>query len=235
MMKLIQISEGHSLYRYDLQQPPEEWKGEFHSCEYQYACNDEIIYKNQASLYFFFENKDITIRTAHKAIDTHSKDGFWLTTATVTGTIRLLDLRGGSTLAMLNTLLCTYPNIFNTRLTTSGKPDSSELSTLQPLFEYVMRHAQNNEEYYSKWLELHKPFIAPGYPYSLLGQILCDFNNGPKFKTVLEELGVDGFIFDECYGGSTVCLLSPDKLVPPKNIYFDRKELLDWLKRIYLE
>lgn len=228
------ISEGFSLYRYDLTEPPTMWDNSYHSLEYYTKPNGEKTSKNQAGLLFFYDSESTTIKTAELAMKRHNKTEFWLTTASVIKHLRLLDLRGGATLVILNNLYVNGIDVFRSSLTTTGLKDSDQLRTLESLYYYLMQNVMGGEDYNDKWLRLHEPFIYPGSPYSLLGQRLTDYDNGKVFKSLLLANNYDGYIFDESFGASTLCISDSTKLSAPESIKFDSPRLLEWNKSYYL-
>lgn len=234
MNKGILISEENTLYRYDLTEPPKAWDPTYRSVEYMGNDKVEILSKNQAGLLFFYDSESTTIKTAELAMKRHNKTEFWLATASVIKPLRLLDLRGGATLVILNNLYVNGIDVFRSSLTTTGLKDSDQLRTLESLYYYLMQNVMGGEDYNDTWLRLHEPFIYPGSPYSLLGQRLTDYENGEVFKSLLLANKYDGYIFDESFGASTLCLTSSTKLSAPESTKFDRSRLLEWNKSYYL-
>ena len=47
------------------------------------------------------------------------------------------------------------------------------------------------------------------------GQLLTDFNNGDKFKELLQHNGYEGYSFMETYSSITYCIWNSDKLSKP--------------------
>ncbi|HBN62620.1 MAG TPA: hypothetical protein DD424_01810 [Porphyromonadaceae bacterium] len=234
MSTSISIPAGTTFYRYDLSETPSIWNGSYHSIEYSTKEGIENIHKNQCGLLFFYETESTTIKTAERALERHNKTEFWLTTAYVDKPLQLLDLRGGATLVILNNLYVNGIDVFNSPLTITGLKDSIPLKVLEPLYYYLMQSAVGGKEYNDKWFQLHEPFIFPGSPYSLLGQRLTDYENGEVFKSLLIEKKYDGYIFDESFGASTICLMDSTKLSTPESIRFDKPRLFEWNKSYYL-
>ena len=236
MDKLYKLTET-KLFRYDLMCPPPAWSNDFHSVEYSKDKKGETKYKNTAGLFFFFDNKKTAMFTADMAMGRLGKAEFWLTSTTTKEEANLLDLRGGATLAMMNSLRCAGIDIFNQNMTVSGmEDDTTPLSSLGTLFFCVIdSNVPNNEDYHKAYLDLHKPFICPGNPFSLLGQRLTDYENGSIFKKLLKEKNYDGYIFDESFGGSTICLLNAEKLTNPICEEYNCKRRLEWKRKYYRE
>lgn len=232
--KLIKIPAEFKLFRYDLAEPPVLWDSDYHSLEYTIADNKEVIHKNQAGLLFLFDSESTTIKTAELAMSHHNKTEFWLTTASVTKPLRLLDLRGGATLVIFNNLNVSGIDVFKSSLTIDGLKGSIPLADLEPLYDCVMQNIVGWDEYRDKWMQLHEPFIYPGSPYSVLGQRLTDFENGGIFKSLLCAKEFDGYIFDESLGASTVCLFDSNNLSAPESTKFDKPRLFVWNKNYYL-
>ena len=228
------ISPRQQVVRYDLQQPPMTWDQEYHSCEYTLNENEEIVHKNQSGLLFFYDSESTTIKTAEQAMKSHDKTEFWLTTAFVNNPIRLLDLRGGATLVIFNNLFVNGIDVFNSPLTITGLKDSVPLKAIESIYFDLMQNVIDSDDYNKKWMQLHEPFIYPGSPYSLLGQRLTDFENGEVFKSLLIANKYDGYIFDESFGASTVCLMDSTKLSEPERTKFDKQRLFEWNKNFYL-
>lgn len=63
------------------------------------------------------------------------------------------------------------------------------------------------------------------YPFTLLGQLLTDYDNGREFKKVLVAMKLDGYIFDETLDANTICLLNSEKLSPPQYEFINNQEL----------
>lgn len=229
------ISINTCLYRYDLTESPDIWDYSYHSWEYSVNISGTVSYKNQAGLLFFFESENVTIKTAEQALRRYGINEFWITKTFVNKTIELLDLRGGETLVILNNLVNKGIDVFNANLTVNGLQDSVLLKSLKILYDYLMQTGEGGEEYKEKWLKLHEPFIYPRCPYGLLGQRLTDFNNGEVFKTLLLSKGFQGYIFDESYGGSTICLFSHNFISKPIKDKFDFEKLFEWNKKYYLQ
>lgn len=234
MKQKLRIEKNTTFYRYDLVEPPMVWTSDYHSLEYAVADSGDISYKNQSGLLFFYDSESTTIKTAERALERHNKTEFWLTTAYVDKPLQFLDLRGGATLVILNNLYVNGIDVFNSPLSLTGLPESAPLKSLEPLYYHLMQNAVGGEDYNDKWLRLHEPFIYPGSPYSLLGQRLTDFENGEVFKSLLLENKYDGYIFDESFGASTICLMDSTKLSKPESTKFDKQRLFDWNKSYYL-
>lgn len=228
------IKPQRIIFRYDLQEPPKNWDSDYHSLEYILDNCGEISHKNQANLLFFFDSEIAAIKTAEQALRRYKKEEFWLTKSVVNEPLALLDLRGGATLVILNNLYVNGIDVFNSPLTLTGLPESAPLKSLEPLYYHLMQNVIGGEEYNYKWLRLHEPFIYPGSPYSLLGQRLTDFENGEAFKSLLLENKYDGYIFDESFGASTICLMDSTKLSTPESSKFDKQRLFDRNKSYYL-
>ena len=234
MNRSMNFPAGTNFYRYDLLEPPKIWDRSYHSMEYSINGADEILYKNQSGSLFFYNSESTTIKTAEIAMKRRNKTEFWLTTAYVAKSIRLLDLRGGATLVILNNLFVNGIDVFNSPLSITGLPESAPLKSLEPLYYYLMQNAIGGEEYNDNWLQMHEPFIYPGSPYSLLGQRLTDYENGEVFKSLLLAKKYDGYIFDESFGASTICLTDSTKLSAPESTKFDKARLFEWNKSYYL-
>ena len=236
MDKLYKLPET-KLFRYDLKCPPPAWSNDFYSVEYSKDNKGETKYKNNAGLFFFFENKNAAMLTAEKAMNRFWGSKIWLTSTTTKEEANLLDLRGGATLAMMNLLWCADIDIFNQNMTVSGMgDDTTSLSCLETLFFRVIdSNVPNDEDYHKAYLDLHKPFVCPGNPFSLLGQRLTDYENGSIFKQLLKEKNYDGYIFDESFGGSTICLLNAEKLTNPICEEYNRKRMSEWKRKYYQE
>lgn len=234
MNQELRIEKNTTFYRYDLVEPLLTWDPSYHNLEYMIGNIGNGIGKNQAGLLFFYESDITTIKTAELAMSRNNKTEFWLTIAHVAKPLHLLDLRGGETLVILNNLFVNGIDVFNSPLSLTGLPESAPLKSLEPLYYYLMQNAVGGEDYNDKWLRLHEPFIYPGSPYSLLGQRLTDFENGEVFKSLLLENKYDGYIFDESFGASTICLMDSTKLSKPESTKFDKQRLFDWNRSYYL-
>lgn len=217
------------LYRYDLNKPPKEWDIEHKNPEY--IINGKS--KNVADLFFFFENKFVTYMTADKAMSNKYTE-FWLTKTKIKESLNLLDLRGGGTIAMLNTLFYNGINIFVDDMYIQNCNEEIKFSDLKEDFDYFMsdfRFEYNLVKIQASFNRVNSYFIAPGCPFSLLGQILTDGDNGIVFKQKLIKAGYDGYIFDESLDGSTICLINTDKLSSPQVECIDKAQLFKYKKR----
>ena len=84
--------------------------------------------------FFFFDSEYTAIKTAEIALKKTCQDSFWLTHAKIICPIRLLDLRGGSTYVILNTLYCEGLDIFDSSMTIYALHGSSKFKTVKHIF-----------------------------------------------------------------------------------------------------
>lgn len=232
-LNIIILEKGDSLYRYDL--------GDCHPVEWS-ICHPNPEYltkqygpKNQIGAFFFFDKEITAKQVLSQAVVNQKKKGInysrgTITSCDVTDTIVLLDLETGLSdcsdiinfLYELDMNVISY-EFYNYR---KGQPlgqlteSLSNLKSDQPSIKLAVDHMINE-------------FFCSCPPY--LGQLLTDFKNGIAFKALLEMQGYEGYVFMEQFSSNTYCLLSSDKISPPRHQIIDidtNMEIQDLIRSI---
>jgi len=210
IMGIALIKKGEILYRYDLIKPPTELSDEYRSIEYDSQKFGKC--KNMANLYFFFSNEEGTHNTAKVAMKKCNKDKYWITKVEILSNLLLLDLsKKGTAYLMLLELYENNIDVLNDNFKYNVAGNSFYLSDLYKTFE---RSLEISDEKVALIDEINAKLDCPQYlgRFSYLGQILTDFENGFRFKNILEQKQYDGYVFSESVGVDTVCLINKDAL-----------------------
>lgn len=223
-MKKYILGKDKSLYRYDLVEPPKQWDDNYRNNQYLDINN---ISKNLTGFYYFFDNKETAILTGDSSIKDQNRD-VWITSTHPIRDLLLLDLRGGSTLVMLNILQILDPNFFNRGFTINGKQNDTKIKTLEREIDNILIQDQPRDILENSFSKICYPFLEKGRAYSLLGQYLSDYENGNILKEILIEESLDGYIFDECDSSSTICLIDHKNLVCPITEKYNKETILNW-------
>jgi hypothetical protein len=223
------INPEKLLYRYDLKQPPKDWSTDFKNPEYVYPDRGE---KNQVGAFFFFDSFQCAKNTALYAFRKYNDkryDGIWITKCTIKEPIKLLDLRDSIVcLELLAAFDKAEYNILCDELKTwNGIPFSKLISVIQPIEDIVLLNSnwdnnQESEQLVQKAImEMQKILNIENCHIGLLLQLLTDFSNGFFFRSLLQEKGFEGYIFNETNqlfyqnGTDTICIFESKKLLPP--------------------
>lgn len=233
MSNLSYIEQGNFLYRYDIIEPPDELTTTFVNPEYSEGRMGER--KNQAGLFFFFSDEEVARNTAKVSIDKNGKDGYWLTEVKVNRNLLLLNLASfvRQSVDIIDLLLNEGIPVFDCGFVIHEGKNRMPLNGIKQTYEdYLvaldgMRQATDDEEscrymnlVFSLKAAINDYIGAPLLPFTYLGQVLTDFENGHIFKSLLAAKNYDGYVFDESKGGHTVCLLNADDLQITKVEYF---------------
>lgn len=232
-LNTIILEKGDSLYRYDL--------GDCHPAEWS-ICHPNPEYltkqygpKNQIGAFFFFDKESTAKQVLSQAVVNQEKKGInyskgTITSCEVTDSIVLLDLEtdliGCSNIISvlyeldLNVISNKFYNFQKKQPFEQLKEAISNLYSDQPLIKLSAANEINE-------------FFCSCPPY--LGQLLTDFKNGIAFKALLEMQGYEGYVFMEQFSSNTYCLLSSDKISPPRHQIIDidtNMEIQDLIRSI---
>ena len=222
---IINVKSGIKLFRYDITEPPKTgWDKDFKSPVY---CWDEEGAKNNIGAIFLFDKENIAVDVARNVIKQKEQFikefNFSLTRTVVKDDLRMLDLTACKDLVDLYiTLWNNDINIFRKDFYKfdkwfGSKPMSLLLEDIKYLALEDGKKEKNKvstckcniENFYNTYEDKEK------LPYAC--QELTDFSNGKIFKELLEEKGIDGYIFQET-DANTFCIFNSKKLSNPLTI-----------------
>ena len=208
----IVLFPGQKLYRYDiLANLPEEWNSQFHNPEYE---GFEYGYKNTIGAVFVYDNEITAKQVLSEAVRKQRKKGNNIELATITTTealdeLSLLDLE--KDINTCSQMLCTLYEL-GIDVATSDFFNHYRRQSFEIIRHLLFDIYSGNE---NLRLEAEKQindfFVFPPY----LGQLLTDFENGLRFKDLLQSRNYDGYVFMEEYSSNTYCVFDSNKLLPP--------------------
>lgn len=215
----IVLEPGDKLFRYDLGiKLDSEWLTDYSSPEYSFS---EYGPKNKAGLFFFYNDILAAKNTLAQAIYNQRKNGAiyeygTLTSCEVADEIKLLDLETGlfscsDKIRFLyqNGLNVITEHFYNYQFKQHYAELQNALVDLLSTNQSLLLTAENVINHF-----FHN------YP-PLLGQSLTDFDNGKLFKQMLENKGLEGYVFMEDLISDTYCLLSANKITTPEHKIID--------------
>ena len=195
---------GEKLYRYDIKEPPKEWSTDFKNPEY--VCSDAGI-KNQIGAFFFFNSYHQAVKTAYCAIkkSVNIAKGIWITECTTRRHIKLLDLRD---ICFCIELLAAfdkagYPVLTDNFKSWKGESFADMQISIRSIEDIILENSlwATNQEYAKKIgivaAEMERVLQIPNDHVGYLSQLLTDYSNGFHFKSMLQENGYEGYIFNE--------------------------------------
>ena len=210
---IIVLNPGDQLYRYGIGDHfPNQWDIDVHSVEYR---DDKLGYKNQIGALFFYDNERTALNVLSSAINRQKDKGIIIedaiiSTATVIEEITLLDLESGIS-RCTQMLSCLYDLGIDVM--------TDEFRSHQRNESFGSIRERFHELYSDDWnARMSSAKIIDDFFFNLpplLGQSLTDFDNGPKFKRLLEEHQYEGYVFMEEYSSNTYCIFSSQKLSCP--------------------
>ena len=226
------IKSGTILYRYDIVRPPfSDWTDEYKSLIYDNYQND-VGPKNAIGAFFFFDDRTTAIEVARNVLkqkewikEVNPNLNIWLTTTIIQDDICMLDLSGCQNIVELYVSLWNNGiDIFREDFYKFGdwlgsKPLSLLLEDIKYLAFANGKKEKNKvstckcniENFYNTYEDKEK------LPYAC--QELTDFSNGKIFKELLEEKGIEGYIFQET-DAKTFCIFNSKRLSNPVTIKF---------------
>lgn len=226
----MELKEGTTLFRYDLQEPPKSWDYNYRSNEYSHLKIDGFQ-KNHIGFYFFFDNEVVMHNTAKVACEKSSVNSFYMTHAELTRELKLLDLTGCSNpLLMIQKLIDVGIDILNDSYHIFCSIGNPSFSIIKDAANYnlgigIVSWERDVDMIQENTTEIQKYLSRRDCPYTILGQLLTDYSNGEIFKNELISKGFDGYCFDESVGGHTLCLLNSDDLSAPQTKIVNIKEI----------
>lgn len=223
------LRPGTQLYRYDLKEPPKEWRSDFKNPEYVYP--DRGV-KNEIGAFFFFN----TLKQAHDTAlfswrknKDKNRNGIWITKCTISEPIKLLDLRDS---IICIELLAAFDksgfDIFSDKLKSWNGISFSKLAEyIQSVEDIVLSDTNwaNDKEItnsvQNSIMGLQRILNIENIHIGHLLQLLTDFSNGIHFRKILQEKGYEGYIFNETNcpvpitGTDTICVFNSTKFQLP--------------------
>lgn len=204
---------GDTLYRYDLEENlPNNWDSGYHNIEYS---GSAYGFKNQIGAVFLFDKKSVAKITLAGAINKQAEKGLKYNKVTISivqvqQEINLLNLSSG--ILYCSNLISVLHEIGITITT-------NDFVNFQRNESFLSIHA-NLLDLYSKdpQKKIESANIINEFFYNrinLLGQTLTDFQNGRKFKKLLENRQYEGYVFGENPISDTYCIFSSNKLSQP--------------------
>ena len=201
------------LYRYDLDLPPKDWSIDFKNFEYN--CN-KLVDKNKAGLFFFTDSLDIANHLGKIAAKKESRTEYYLTTVKIESKLILIDF---SNCWNIYQMLCVLDDL-------KIREKVNDLDTLVSgitfnqmniLFDEIALETDNvkKSNIITGQLKFSKN-SRESLDVSVFGQRLTDFDNGIKFRQIINESysQIDGYKWKEFEDnrGLTYCLFNSDKL-----------------------
>lgn len=201
------------LYRYDLELPPNEWSTDLKNFEYNFT-NHGV--KNKAGLFFFTDSIDIANHLGINAAIKESRTEYYLTTVKIEGAPNIIDFSSSINIFQM---LCILEDLKIRKLLNEFETFINDFtfSNLNHFFDKIefetdltkksniiinnLRLSENSRE---------------ALDVSVFGQRLTDFDNGIKFRQIINESysQIDGYKWREFEDnrGLTYCLFNSDKL-----------------------
>lgn len=223
-MNLIKkISVETQLYRYDVIQPPTEgWSNDYKSPIYEYEHGP----KNEIGAFYFFDSRNVSIEVGKNVIDkkkelikeNNPELSLWITSTRNFEELIMLDLSHCSDVIDLYISLWNEGiDVFRDDFYKFSRFSTSKLSQIREDVEYLSRHKESSSDKtltckcnISNLFHEYEEKDKLGYA----SQGLTDFCNGKIFKDLLEERGLEGYIFRET-DANTYCLFNSEKLSQP--------------------
>lgn len=218
----MELIKGTSLYRYGLgDNIPSDWSEVYHSPEYSYA---DYGFKNQIGAYFFYCDKETALNVMYTAIQKFNELGKRFSNGSMTWTntldnINLLDLTGCSRpVEIIMKLINAGIDVLTDEFVCHSNKKQS-FSTIRYCCQCIIDGSAGidliEQVEVIKAAKTIDSFFIDSKEYT--GQVMTDFNNGLRFKELLEEFGYEGYVFDEERTSPTICLLHAEKLTPPNH------------------
>ena len=198
------------LYRYDLQKPPTDWDTNFLNFEY---ITEEHGHKNKAKLFCFTDSKEIAINLGGNASAKNIRTEFYLT-STKTKTLKLIDFSSKDNIFQMLHLLSKM-NLDVLIPDFKTYENENDFGQLKSFFDAIL--VETDFLKIPKIVENLKVHTKSNYEdISLFGQRLTDFDNGLKFKKLVQGKypDIDGYMWKEFNDnrGYTYCLFDSKKL-----------------------
>lgn len=222
-MNKLDLHCNTELYRYDLDDNlPDDWTTYYHSKQYTF----DRGFKNICGAFFFFDNKQTALDVFKNAAEKGAREGT-ITTCYIKKQVSLLDLSYCQT---PSEILCFLNkngmSVFNKGFYRYGKNQledvlfdkikalideilTKENDTMEGMSFIINKSTQINEFFYFK--------ECSPCECRYIGQLLTDFNNGPKFKEILLAKGYDGYCHKETPKGVTYCIFDHNVLSAPRH------------------
>lgn len=212
------VTQGLYLYRYDLQQPMQDWCRDAINPEY----DTSIGPKNKAGLFFFTTSIEVAKGCGLDAsFRRGSKDKIYLTSCHTVRELKIIDFIGCvSIYDMLRTLSDINLNVMTDDFKTYEDINDilrHSFSLFKPIYDKIEEDVNDSEQLKEKL------FIRPDKNYkntSAFGQRLTDFENGPLFVSLVKITcpDVEGYRWYEggVVGEYTYCFFNHSMLSAPK-------------------
>jgi hypothetical protein len=215
----IEIPINSKLYRADTSLPPKSWDTSMNLRTNYGNKYPEMGPKNIAELLFFHDHIDVSHSYAKGLKSekvTQSFDKYYLTETILNQPLTILDFSNDFTVYQM------FETLHNQNIvipeTMVNHYSNDPLSFTYGLF---LEHKRTHD-----WRTISKIKITKEcneVDASYFGQLLTDFENGPVFKEILIEQGLDGYRWREHNDprGLTYCLIDSTKLSPPISSSFN--------------
>lgn len=216
------LPQGTSLYRYCVAVGlPDAWDPTFENPEY---ANHPHGKKNQIGAYFFYELESMAKNVAGVALRDYGNDhqitDYTLTTCQTTRDLTLLDLSGNLPPCMfleklydydIDILTNDFVNYFKNQHPFSVCKDAFQrLRKYSPFLLNMYKLTPFDEEIFNC---IHDFFCNDGH--RITGQLVTDYENGHTFKSLLEQKGYEGYVFNEERECATICIFDASNLTLP--------------------
>lgn len=221
MNNTITLNQGTNLFRYDIEKPPVSFTTEYNNSEYVFGDRK----KNMAGLFFFFIDEKLRDDVARIAAGSRESVQVYYTRCILEKDVTLIDLReyNGITnmimhLEEMNIDIFT-DNFHQYNLDGSRKSLGILRSTIDSL--KTVKGEENIAKRYELINNIYKdfrPYFGLNENVNYFGQLLTDFENGYSFKSIVSNLGIDGYCWDENRGhvnNETICLFDSTYLSAP--------------------
>jgi hypothetical protein len=201
------------LYRYDLDLPPTYWSANFKNFEYKDAT---LGNKNKAGLFFFTDSLDIANHLGVNAARNESRNEYHLTTVKIDTTLSLIDF---SKSHRIYQMLCVLDDLKIRNLMNGFETFENEITfkKMNQLFDEIAFETDivKKSNIITGQLKFNINF-RDSLDVSIFGQRLTDFDNGIKFKKLVNDIfpKIDGYKWREFEDnrGLTYCLFNSNKL-----------------------
>ena len=222
-IKEIILTKEHPLFRYDLVVPPEQWSKEFKNPIY---VSKAYGAKNVIGAFFFFDSRNQAYNTGIKqqnCFHTSANGIMYITQCNLKADISVLDLTSIEHCANLIYLLKDQGfDIINSEF---FRATDDEIKELNDAIEFVVKfratskgNCYDSVDFVLNVQKIEKFLGFDELAVGFLCQRITDCKNGVKFKCFLQEIGKDGYMFNETnnrLGSNTICILESDKFDKP--------------------
>lgn len=232
----VPLQKNYPLFRYDLKEPPADWDETYHSVEYTYDTQiQHSKVKNVVGAYFFYGNREVAQKTGCFAANKCGLTKIWITETSVQEIVNLLDFTAidnipeiiyGLDRIGINILtddFYRYKSFDNIISLSSIKDKFEEWKGLAIKEDISKEEYSRQEALFNEISDLWINHIG------LFCQSLTDFDNGVNFKQILQDKGLDGYMFRDSLSSlaeSSICIFDNRYLGEPLHTERNVQELL---------